>query len=203
MQNPSYTYDEYSREYLICIGLGPSILAYRPSYAKIRRTVVRHIQVHLYLLSFSRLHLSVYSHAAVTGHLRCGPRSSEGRSSLGAETQRPYIHSAALHLDKHNLIKYDKKSGNFQVRQQQPHVRELNLCTEWQVVITLIGYHFKRGTGTGIVSKSSVSYCSISKWVSIDGALRNNFGTRTAADACTLLIYKNQSCIIAHSYENT
>ena len=42
MQNPSYTHDKY----LICIGLGPSI---GPSYAKIRRTVVRHIQVHLYI----------------------------------------------------------------------------------------------------------------------------------------------------------
>ena len=40
MQNPSYTHDKY----LICIGLGPSI---GPSYAKIRHTVVRHIQVHL------------------------------------------------------------------------------------------------------------------------------------------------------------
>ena len=41
MQNPSYAYDEY----LICIRLDQ---AYCPSYAKIRRTVVRHIQVHLY-----------------------------------------------------------------------------------------------------------------------------------------------------------
>ena len=43
IQNPSYTYDEY----LICIGLGQ---AYCPSYAEIRRSVVRHIQVHLWLL---------------------------------------------------------------------------------------------------------------------------------------------------------
>ena len=39
MQNPSYTYEEY----LICIG--PRDQAYCPSYAKICRTVVRHIQV--------------------------------------------------------------------------------------------------------------------------------------------------------------
>ena len=44
MQNPSYTYDEY----LISIGLGPSISSV--IYAKKRRTVVRHIQVHLYIL---------------------------------------------------------------------------------------------------------------------------------------------------------
>ena len=41
LQNPSYTYDEY----LICIGLGPSISSV---ICKIHRTVVRHIQVHLY-----------------------------------------------------------------------------------------------------------------------------------------------------------
>ena len=39
MQNLSYTYDEY----LICIGLGPSI----SSVICKDRTVVRHIQVHL------------------------------------------------------------------------------------------------------------------------------------------------------------
>ena len=42
MQNPSYTCDKY----LICVGLGPSILSV--IYAKVCRTVVRHIQVHLY-----------------------------------------------------------------------------------------------------------------------------------------------------------
>ena len=41
MHNPLYTYDEY----LICIGLGPSISSV---ICKICRTVVRHIQVHLY-----------------------------------------------------------------------------------------------------------------------------------------------------------
>lgn len=29
------------------------------------------------------------------------------------------VHTAALMLDKNNLVKYDKKTGNFQVRQDQ------------------------------------------------------------------------------------
>ena len=41
MQNPSYIYDEY----LICIGLGPSISSV---ICKNPPSVVRHIQVHLY-----------------------------------------------------------------------------------------------------------------------------------------------------------
>ena len=41
MQNPSYTYDEY----LYALDCDQ---AYHLSYAKIRRTVVRHIQVHLH-----------------------------------------------------------------------------------------------------------------------------------------------------------
>ena len=45
MQNLSYTYDEY----LICIGLRPSILSV------ICHTVVRHVQVHLYLVSYQGL----------------------------------------------------------------------------------------------------------------------------------------------------
>ena len=40
MQNPSYTYDEYYATDWHQV--------YRPSYAKIRHTMVRHIQVHLY-----------------------------------------------------------------------------------------------------------------------------------------------------------
>ena len=47
MQNPSNTYDTY----LICIGLGPSIpsvICRNPSY-----TVVRHIQVRLYMIMFN------------------------------------------------------------------------------------------------------------------------------------------------------
>ena len=44
MQNPSYTYGKY----LICMGLGPSILTLVRHRRIIRFTVVRHIQVHLY-----------------------------------------------------------------------------------------------------------------------------------------------------------
>ena len=35
--------------------------AYRPSYAKIRRTVVRHIQVHLYLKTELNIDNSTYA----------------------------------------------------------------------------------------------------------------------------------------------
>ena len=44
MQNLSYTYDEY-------LYASDWDQAYCPSYAKICRTVVRHIQVHLYYIS--------------------------------------------------------------------------------------------------------------------------------------------------------
>ena len=45
MQNLSYTYDEY----LICIGLGPSISSVICKNLSYRRTVVCHIQIHLYI----------------------------------------------------------------------------------------------------------------------------------------------------------
>ena len=48
MQNLSYTYDEY----FISWYASDLDQAYRPSYAKIRRIVVRHIQVHLYSLKY-------------------------------------------------------------------------------------------------------------------------------------------------------
>ena len=46
LQNPSYTYDTY----LICMGLRPRISSV---ICKVCRTVVHHIQVHLYIDLFS------------------------------------------------------------------------------------------------------------------------------------------------------
>ena len=63
MQNPSYAYDEY----LICIGLGPSISSV---ICKIRRTVVHHIQVHLYMLKINTSRNSSHTISGVlTGEL--------------------------------------------------------------------------------------------------------------------------------------
>ena len=46
------------------------------------------------------------------------------------QRRKDLIHTAAYTLDKHNLVKYDKKTGNFQVSGQKYIVTVLNIRSD-------------------------------------------------------------------------
>ena len=95
------------------------------------------------------------------------------------QRRKDLIHSAALHLDKHNLMKYDKKSGNFQVRQYSSMGGNLKTCvlclsqdlTLMLLVANLANTNSKKWKMIETLANgySSESIQWISTWQGLDG----------------------------------
>ena len=147
-------------------------LGYLNLYIRIPTTIILNSKpcCYEYLLSFARLHLIVMNFSYhFSGYTYLYIRMLRSPAIYGVshdllkddplleQRRKDLIHSAALYLDKHNLTKYDKKSGNFQVRlQYSTSVGNLNeLCAgsypgfkNWGSAIVncqIFGHHIFQG----------------------------------------------------------